>query len=102
MPIVWPAPLMTGSLYADSMLVAPHPTGVVDPGGTRWPAAFAAIARFTAVCGAYNVRQCSCLGRATGHAWRITGARAAAATGTAALNAPATTRAAPAVLAILL
>ena len=100
---VWPLPpLVTGSLYADSMAVAPTPFGVVSAAGTRLPAAFSASARFTAVCGAYNVRQRGILGRTTGHARRIAGGAAAAAAGTAAVSAPATVRTAPAVMAILL
>src|SRR5215831_1584022 len=99
---VWPLPpLVTGSLYADSMAVAPTPLGVVSAAGTRLPAAFSASARFTAVCGAYNVRQRGVLGRTTGHARRIDGAAAAAA-GTAAVSVPAAVSAAPAAMAILL
>ena len=99
---VWPVPpLVTGSLYADSMVVAPTPFGVVSAAGTRLPAAFSASARFTAVCGAYSVRQRGASGRTTGHARRIDGAGAAAA-GTAAVSVPATVSAAPAAMAILL
>ncbi len=100
-PIVWPAPLVTGSLYADSMSPAPTPFGVVRAAATRLPAACSAIARFTEVCGAYSVRQRGASGRTTGHARRIAGAGAAAA-GAAAESVPATVSTAPAAMAILL
>src|SRR5262252_10541974 len=103
MPMVWPAPLVSGSLYADSMLLAPHPLGVVDPGGTRRPAAFSAIALFTAISGAYSARHRSCPGRATGHAARIAaaGTLPAVATPGTAVSAAVAVRAAPAAMAIL-
>src|SRR5262249_56999162 len=94
---VWPLPFVSGSLYADSMALAPHPFGVVDPGGTRRPAAFAAIALFTAIWGAYSVRHRACPGRATGHAARIVaaGTLPALATPRPAVSAAVAGRAAP-------
>src|SRR5262245_1266514 len=81
------------------MLVAPHPLGVVEETGTGLPAAFSAIARFTAVCGAYSVRQRGPPGCVAGQARRIAGAGAAAA-GTAAVSTQATVTATPAATAI--
>ncbi len=76
---------------------------MVRAAATRLPAACSAIARFTAVCGAYSVRQRGASGRTTGQARRIAGARAAAAAaGTAAESVPATVNTAPAAMAILL
>lgn len=92
---VWPVSRATGSLYAASMLVAPHPFGVVEETGNGLPAAFSAIARFTAVCGAYSVRQRGPPRCVTGQARRIAGAGAAAA-GTAAVSTQATVTAPPA------
>jgi hypothetical protein len=86
-------------MYAAAMLGAPHPFGVVEVTGTGFPAAFSAIARFTAVCGAYSVRQRGASGCVAGQARRIAGGGAAAA-GTVAVSAPATVTATPTATAI--
>ena len=58
------------------MAGAPQPPGRVAPGATRRPAACAASAALTAVCGAYRVKHRARRGPAGGHA-----ARAAPASG---------------------